>query len=683
VKSQRPPRPRAASSPVERRGRPRQAAVAGSPATSTFRERVVIEGLAPEVDAGRFAAKGTLGDPVRVEADVFTDGHEGVAAALLCRHVADAEWTRTPMTALPNDRWRGQFTPDRLGGYVFAVQGWRDAFGTWAADFAKRVQAGQPLDVDLAIGAALVEEALPRAAASDAPALRAFARALASGGPEGVASAADLELAALMARLPDLTHASVSAERSVFVDRERGRFTSWYELFPRSCAPEPGRHGTFHDAARRLPYVAEMGFDVVYLPPIHPIGRAHRKGPNNALVAGPEDPGSPWAIGGREGGHKAVHPQLGTLDDFDAFVSEAARLGLEVALDIAFQCSPDHPDVAEHPEWFRRRPDGSIQYAENPPKKYQDIYPFDFDSDDAPALWNELLSIFLFWLDHGVRIFRVDNPHTKPFPLWEWLIAEVRKKDPGAIFLSEAFTRPKIMYRLAKLGFTQSYTYFTWRRNAAELQEYFTELTRPPVRDFFRPSLWPNTPDILTDVLQEGGRPAFMARFVLASTLGASYGIYGPAFELGENAPREKSSEEYLASEKYEIRTWDLGRSDSLRPLITRVNAIRRAHPALQRDDTLRFHAADNPNLLCYSKRSLDGADVILVVVTLDPHWTQAGWVQLDLAALGLGEGASFEVEDLLTAARYRWQGARNFVSLDPVVLPAHVFQLRSKEVVL
>jgi starch synthase (maltosyl-transferring) len=665
--------PRSPARRAQRRPKPAEIASTLSP---TARRRVAIENVWPAVDHGRFAAKRTLGDRVVVEADVFTDGHEHVGAALLVKHESAAPETQLPMQPLNNDRWRGSFTAEKPGRYSFAILGWRDAFATWRADLEKRIEAAQAADVDLAIGARLVDDAAGRATGSAAAAqLRAWAREMAAGGAAGFAAARDEELAAAMAAHPDLTHATRSEpDLPVFIDRERARFSAWYEMFPRSCAREAGHHGTFRDAAARLPYVAGMGFDVVYLPPIHPIGRAFRKGPDNALEARPGDPGSPWAIGGSEGGHTAVHPDLGTLADFDDFVRAAGRSGLEVALDFALQCSPDHPWVSEHPEWFRRRPDGSIQYAENPPKKYQDIYPFEFDTEAGGALWQEILDVVFFWMDHGVRIFRVDNPHTKPFALWEWLIGEVRRKDPGVIFLAEAFTRPKVMYRLAKLGFTQSYTYFTWRRNAAELRAYFTELTQPPVSDFFRPNLWPNTPDILTDVLQEGGRPAFVSRLVLAATLGASYGIYGPAFELGENVPREKGSEEYLHSEKYEIRAWDLDRADSLSPLIRQVNEIRRAHPALQRDDTVRFHDVDNPHLLCYSKKS--GRDVVLAAVNLDPHWKQGGWVQLDLAELGLSD-APFEVHDLLSGARYTWHGSRNYIELNPHGLPAHVFEVR------
>jgi len=466
-------------------------------------------------------------------------------------------------------------------------------------------------------------------------------------------------------------------ELRLLADREKARFSAWYEIFPRSCSPEPGRHGTFKDLEGWLPYISSMGFDVLYLPPIHPIARSQRKGKNNVLAAGPGDPGSPWAIGGAEGGHKAIHPQLGTLEDFRRLIGRAKESGLEVALDLALQCSPDHPYVKEHPQWFRHRPDGCIQYAENPPKKYEDIYPFDFETKQWKALWEELKSIFLFWADQGVRIFRVDNPHTKPFDFWEWLIFEVRREHPDALFLSEAFTRPKIMMRLAKLGFTQSYTYFTWRSNRWELAEYFTELTKGPAREYFRPSVWPNTPDILTAYLQEGGPGAFRARLVLAATLSAGYGIYGPAFELCENKPLEPGSEEYLNSEKYELKAWEIRQPDSLQGLITRVNRIRRENPALQRDDGLEFHPAGNDQLLCYSKRSRDGKNVLLMVVNLDPRRSQSGTLELRLESLGLDPSRPFTAEDLLSEASFKWQGPRNVVELDPARAPAHIFRIR------
>jgi starch synthase (maltosyl-transferring) len=463
------------------------------------------------------------------------------------------------------------------------------------------------------------------------------------------------------------------------VDRPLAGHSSWYEFFPRSCGRNAATHGTFDDAMARLEYVARLGFDVVYLPPIHPIGRERRKGRNNTLEARADDVGSPWAIGAAEGGHKAIHPALGTLDDFRRFVERARSLNLEVALDVAFQCAPDHPYVAEHPEWFRRRPDGSVQYAENPPKKYQDIYPFNFESDDWRALWHELKSVFTFWIENGVRIFRVDNPHTKPFPFWEWAIGEIKAEHPDVILLSEAFTRPKVMHRLAKLGFSQSYTYFTWRNTKQELTEYFTELTQGPGREYFRPNCWPNTPDILPELLQYGGPPAFIARLVLAATLASNYGIYGPAYELLEHVPREPGAEEYLNSEKYELKQWALDRPDSLADLIARVNGARRDNRALQSDRGLVFIQTDNPELIAYAKVADDEPDpnVVMVVVNLDVNYVQSGWVTLDLKALGLDEQRPFQVNDLLTGGRYMWSGARNFVELDPKKLPAHILRVR------
>jgi len=498
--------------------------------------------------------------------------------------------------------------------------------------------------------------------------------------PERVEAALDDALAEAMSHVPDRWRAT-SAERALrlWVDRERARHGAWYEFFPRSAGPDPARSATFREAEGRLADIAAMGFDVVYLPPVHPIGRAHRKGPNNTLEAGPGDPGSPWAIGGAEGGHTAVEPGLGTLADFDHFVAAARGHGLEVALDIAFQCSPDHPWVREHPGWFRHRPDGTIKYAENPPKKYQDIYPLDFECEDWRGLWNALLDVVLFWVGHGVKIFRVDNPHTKPFRFWDWLIAEVHREHPDVVFLAEAFTRPRVMHRLAKGGFTQSYSYFTWRNHKQDLTEYFTELTQTPVREFMRPNLFANTPDILHEYLQTGGRAAFQARLVLAATLGATYGIYGPAFELCEARPVKVGSEEYLHSEKYEIKAWDHDRPGHIRDLVTRVNRARHAHPALQFDHRLRFHATDGERLICYSKTTPDLSDVVLVVVNLDPHNVQHGWVTLSLDDLGLTDGPAYEVHDLLADERYLWTGPRNYVRLDPAGIPAHVFAVRRR----
>lgn len=646
---------------------------------SDGRKRAVIEGVAPEVDAGRFPIKRTLGEKVVVEADTFVDGHDQLACLLRYRK-ADAEtWMEVAMHPLGNDRWRGEFTAGELGRYGYTVTAWVDHFRTWCVELEKRTKA-EDIASALMIGADLIEAAAGRAAEPDAAELRRYAKALRTEGDPLTrrSQALDPLLAQLMARSPDRSLATTyERELIVVVDIARARFSTWYELFPRSCVQEPGTHGSLHSCAERLSYIAAMGFDVLYLPPIHPIGTSARKGRNNTLNATAEDPGSPWAIGSEAGGHKAVHPQLGTLEDFRQLVRRAREQGLEVALDIAFQCSPDHPYVKQAPQWFRWRPDGTVQYAENPPKKYQDIYPFNFESEDWQGLWDELEDVFLYWIEQGVRIFRVDNPHTKPFPFWEWLITRVKTQHPEVIFLAEAFTRPKVMHRLAKLGFTQSYTYFTWRNSKWELMDYFTELTQTASREYFRPNLWPNTPDILNEYLQVGGRPAFMIRLVLAATLGANYGIYGPAFELCEARPREPGSEEYLDSEKYEIRAWELDRPDSLAHFITRVNRIRRENPALQQDWNLRFHPIDNEALICYCKHNDALNNVILVVVNVDPHHTQAGWVELPLEALQLPADHPYQMHDLLSDARYLWQGTRNYVELDPRSAPAHIFRVR------
>jgi len=643
------------------------------------RSRVVIDRLTPRVDGGEFPIKRIVGDTVSVEAVAYADGHDSVSCVLLYRREGDTDWTEAPMEPLANDGWRASFAVDEIGQYRYTVSAWVDRFATWSHDMARRLRAGQDVTVDLLVGAALVEAAAARASGSDAGRLAKVAATLRGGGPEAGAAALTSELAALMARHAQRPFAVAAPEVAVVVDRERARFGAWYELFPRSATTEPGRHGTFRDVEDRLPDVAAMGFDVLYLPPIHPIGRAFRRGHNNAPVAGPDDPGSPWAIGAGEGGHKAIHPQLGTLEDFHSLMARASEQGIEVALDIAFQCSPDHPYVRDHPEWFRRRPDGTVQYAENPPKKYQDIYPFDFESAHWRELWEELKSVVDFWADQGVRIFRVDNPHTKPFAFWMWLIAEVKKAHPDAIFLAEAFTRPNVMYRLAKLGFTQSYTYFPWRNSKDELTEFLTELTHTPVREFFGPALWPNTPDILTEYLQYGGRPAFVSRLVLAATLGTSYGIYGPAFEQCLNTPLFSGSEEYMDSEKYEIRPWDADRGSSLAGLIGQLNRIRREHAAFRTNENLQFHTVDNDQLIAYSKSTKDLTSQVLVVVNLDPHHRQSGFVELPLEEMKIDPQQPYQVHDLLTDARYLWHGPRNYVELRPDAYQANVFAIRRR----
>jgi starch synthase (maltosyl-transferring) len=647
--------------------------------------RVVIEGIAPAVDGGRFPIKRVVGDGVTVEADCFADGHDLVACALLWRREGGADWQRTPMAPLGNDRWRAAFVVDALGRWEYTVQAWVDPFLSWSHDFARRVDAD---DVRLAArgGAALLDEAATRASDDDAALLRGAARALADAAQRGATVEAlkgiglDEALGEVARRHPDLRHALMhDTVYGVLVERERARYSSWYEFFPRSASNDASRHGSFADCEAWLPYVQRMGFDVLYFPPIHPIGRTRRKGRNNTLTPTADDVGSPWAIGAAEGGHVSILPALGTLEDFRRLLQRAAAHGIEIALDIAFQCAPDHPWVAEHPAWFRKRADGSVQYAENPPKKYQDIYPFDFESADWRELWQALAGVIEFWAGEGVRVFRVDNPHTKAFPFWEWALARVRESYPDAIFLSEAFTRPKVMHRLAKLGFSQSYTYYTWRNTKEELTAYFTELTQGPGREYFRPNVWPNTPDILPAALQYGGRAAFMARVAMAATLAANYGLYGPAYELLEHRAVREGAEEYLDSEKYERRVWERERADSLAGFIGALNRARRANPALQGDAGLSFLAIDNEQLLAYAKATPDLSNVVVCVVNLDPHHTQSGWIEIDPAAFGLEPQQAYQMHDLISDAHYLWQGGRNYVSLDPQRSPAHVMQLRPR----
>jgi starch synthase (maltosyl-transferring) len=584
-------------------------------ALDTDVRRVIVERMRPEIDDGRFPIKRTVGESVSVTVDLFADGHDLLAGVLKYRVSSQgALWTEIPLADLGDDRWGASFLVTEPGEYEYTVEAWIDRFGSWTAGLIAKADAGQDVSSELLEGAPLAEY--------DRRGSTTYDRIL-----------------------------------RVTVDPVRARFGAWYEMFPRSCTTDPTRSGTLREAESRLPDIAAMGFDVVYLPPVHPIGRTHRKGPNNSLISGPGDPGSPWAIGSDEGGHAAIEPGLGTLDDFDRFVDTASHLGLDIALDIAFQTSPDHPWVREHPEWFRRRPDGSIKYAENPPKKYQDIYPFDFESRDRQALWHALRDVFLFWIGHGVKIFRVDNPHTKPFRFWEWCIADIKRAHPGTIFLAEAFTRPKVMRYLAKAGFTQSYTYFTWRNTAGELRDYLTELTHTEVTEYLRPNLFANTPDILHAFLQHGGRAAFEVRFVLAATLGASYGIYS-GFELCEHVAVRPGSEEYLDSEKYQIKPRDWNQPGNLKELIARVNVIRHEHPALQQNATLRFHATSTEALLWFSKSV--ARDVVFVAANTTPNDMQHGWVEVPIGELGIAPDTPFVVEDLIDGATYEWRGAWN-----------------------
>ncbi|SNB47351.1 alpha-1,4-glucan--maltose-1-phosphate maltosyltransferase [Geobacter sp. DSM 9736] len=639
------------------------------------RRRVVIEKVAPEVDGGRFPVKRISGDRVTVTADIFGDGHDKLAAVLLYRRQEETSWMTVPMSFAGNDRWKASFIVEEPGVYCYTVRGRIDHFETWRQDLSKKRDAGQDISVDLRVGAEMIQAAAERAQGGDRDELLAMGTSLNQGADAAFAAAGNPALARLMDTYDD-PELSSCYERvlTLVVERREGMCGAWYELFPRSCTSS-GSHGSFADCRNLLPKVAAMGFDIVYLPPIHPIGRINRKGKNNSTTAGEGDPGSPWAVGAAEGGHKALHRELGTIEDFRKFVADAKRLGMQVAIDVAFQCAPDHPYVKEHPEWFRWRPDGSVQYAENPPKKYEDIIPFDFECNDWRALWEELKSVFLYWVGEGITIFRVDNPHTKPFPFWEWVIREVKNVHPETVFLSEAFTRPKVMYRLAKLGFSQSYTYFSWRNTKWELEQYVNELAGPELREFFRPNFWPNTPDILPEFLQIGGNAAFAIRFLLAATLSASYGIYGPPFELFVNAA-VPGKEEYLDSEKYEVRRWDWEDPQNLRELITRVNRVRRENPALQSTWNTRFCDCDNDNVIAYVKISEDRSNIILVAVNLDPFGSQGGEIRIPLDDVGILPGHPYLVHDLLGGGMNLWHGERNRVEFHRQELPGRIWRL-------
>ncbi|CAN5562477.1 alpha-1,4-glucan--maltose-1-phosphate maltosyltransferase [soil metagenome] len=643
--------------------------------------RALILAVRPQIDAGRWPVKRAQDELMEVTADVVGDGHDLVAVELIFGPEGGEERSLR-MAPLGNDVFTGAFAADELGRWRYRVRAWVDEFATWQALFRRRVEsalrsgyggeAEGELRSELLEGAALLELAAKEATGEDEEALQGHIEAFRAGEIERALEAEVLELAQ---RNDPRVRAVGSASLGLLVDRKLARFGAWYEFFPRS-AGRPGEHGTLDDAAKQLDYVKEMGFDIVYLPPVHPIGHSYRKGKDKATSAQEGEPGSPWAIGSQEGGHKAVHPELGGLEAFDRFVARAKELGLEVALDLAYQCSPDHPYVREHPEWFRHRPDGSIRYAENPPKKYQDVYPINFESPDWQNLWLELKDVIAFWAGRGVKVFRVDNPHTKPFAFWEWCFKNLQEEYPELIFLAEAFTRPKVMFALGKVGFNQSYSYFTWRYTKHEFEEYLSELFHTEVREIYRPNFWPNTPDILPPYLNHAGRPVFEARLVMAATLSAAYGIYGPAFELMENEAHP-AREEYKNNEKYEIRDWDLNDPRSLKGLIARINRIRRENPALHSNWSLSFHKTDNEQLLAYSKK--DGDNLILVVVNLDPHHTQSGWLELPLHDLGLKHDEPYMLKDLLDDERYFWEGARNFVRLDPHKSPAHIFEVRKR----
>ncbi len=659
--------------------------------------RIVIEGVTPSVDHGRYAAKTVAGDEIKIGADIFKDGHEKLRAVVLfrsvkltqpvsktcCREIpspSGSAWREAPLTEDVNDRWLGSITCDACGDWVFTICAWTDVFASWRDELRKKAEANADVSSELLEGAAIMEQTLRgmQTSSADTSGIAAYAEKIGGNGDraERIAAALDERLAVLMARHDPRADATLfPLELPLWADRAAARFGSWYEIFVRSQGTDPKAVTTFREAEKRLPYIASLGFDVLYLTPIHPIGLAFRRGPNNTDMAGPNDPGSCWAIGGSAGGHTAIHPELGTLADFDHYLIAAKRLGIELALDFAVQCSPDHPWVKQHPDWFKHRPDGSIKYAENPPKKYKDIYPIDFDTKDRDGLYKELLNVALFWIQRGVKILRVDNPHTKPCGFWEWFIFTIHREHPDVLFLAEAFTRPKRMARLAKIGFTQSYTYFTWRNSRDELESYARELFCTDVHLYLRPNFFANTPDILHTFLQDGGRPAFIIRLVLAATMSPTYGIYN-GFELCENRPLKAGSEEYLDSEKYQLKVWDWDRPGNIRDAVARINTIRKENPALQFPDNLTILESTCPHIVAFAKIHPEKNSRILVIVNLDPHNTHEGTVGVPESLAGGVNYSAYTVRDLLNDEQYLWHGYWNYVRLDPQSKPAHMLRI-------
>jgi starch synthase (maltosyl-transferring) len=638
--------------------------------------RVIIENVQPQVDGGLYPSKRTVGETVEVSADIFGDGHDHLRAHLLYRHASNKNWSTKELIHLHNDIWKASFTTDKKGIYLFTIVAWVDHLDTWYDGFKKKADAKVDVHVELLEGAILLRRLPAKTKEIESIAARLEKK---DNYKEAIALVLSKEFGELVHDNPLLSfETTYDKELKVSVEHKKANFSAWYELFPRSASMD-GKHGNFRDVIKLLPRIQSMGFDVLYLPPIHPIGKVNRKGKNNNVRSTAGEPGSPWAIGSAEGGHKAIHSELGTLDDYKLLISEAKKHGLDMALDIAFQCAPDHPYVKEHPEWFRQRPDGTIQYAENPPKKYQDIYPFNFETENWKELWEELKSVITYWIDQGVKIFRVDNPHTKPIPFWQWAIEEVNKKYEDVIFLSEAFTRPKVMASLGKVGFTQSYTYFTWRVTKQELTEYMTELISAPSRNYFRPNFWPNTPDILPYHLQHQGENIFIIRLALAATLSSNYGVYGPVYEFCENVP-VPGREEYMESEKYEVKQYDWKKTNRMTDIMTLLNKARRENIALQSTWNLHFCFIENPNLLAYLKISDDSTNIILTVVNLDPNSRQQGFVQIPRHILKLGDRINLKLHDLVTDERYTWTQEWNYVELDPYKIPFHLFKLEIHE---
>lgn len=640
--------------------------------------RTIIENVNPQLQHGDFYIKRIVGEAIDVGADVFADGHDVVACVVRYRHEKERNWKEQRMAHQGNDYWTGSFVVEKQGLYTYAVQGWVDYALNWQHGILRKIEDGQHVKSELLEGVGYIEEIESKCNKTEKAYLKKVKAAFTDEASYELAikEACSSDLESIFIKYPTRFLASVSREFRVYVDRKKALFSTWYEFFPRSAAREPGQHGTFKDCERLLPRIAGMGFDVLYFPPVHPIGEVNRKGKNNSTLAQPGDVGSPWGIGSAKGGHKSIHPLLGTEDDFRDLIKKAEDEGIEIAMDFALQCAPDHPYVKEHPEWFKWRPDGTVQYAENPPKKYQDILPIYFETADWKNLWRELLSIAMYWIEEfGIRIFRVDNPHTKPFKFWGWLIGEVKKKHPDVLFLSEAFTRPKVMHELGRQGFTQSYTYFTWRNNKEELMAYMKELTQTDQADFFRPNFWPNTPDINPYPLQGANEAMFLQRYMMAATLSSNTGVYGPVYEqmVSDAVP---GKEEYLNSEKYQICHWDWDQENKLTHVITKINRARHEQASLQQTRNIEFCQTDNDQLMAWCKYDEQGDNETLMVVSLDAYYTKQGWVRLPLERLGVVEGQQVQMCDLITGSSYIWDKEWNYVELHPT-LPFHIFGIK------
>ena len=641
------------------------------------RQRVIITGIAPRIEEGQYPAKAAIHESIIISANIFGDGHDEVAANVAIRKTGASEWQFIPLKFVINDFWEAVFEPVETGFYEFKIHAWIDHFTTWQKGLEKKFEAGQDIAVELLIGVEMLEIAAEDASDADKASLLSWSSKLRSNDdPESLVTlATSNDVSQLMYKYRDTRLDTISTTSQIEIERQKAAFSTWYELFPRSASKEPNKHGTFLDVVGLLPRIANMGFDVLYLPPIHPIGEKNRKGKNNSLVAEDSEPGSPWAIGNRLGGHKEIHPELGSLEDFKVLIQEAKKLGIELAMDIAYQCAPDHPYVKLHPQWFKWRPDGSVQYAENPPKKYEDILPINFETNDWENLWQELKSVVDYWIEQGVTIFRVDNPHTKAFSFWEWMIKEVRQKRPDIIFLAEAFTRPRLMERLAKAGFNQSYTYFTWRNTKYELEQYINELTKTDQRYYFRPNFWPNTPDILPPLLTYGGENAHILRLLLAATLSSNYGLYGPVYEFGLNTPRQ-GKEEYIDNEKYEIKHWDWSQYTRIKEIITRVNRIRKQNSALHTTWNINLAESTNDQIICYAKADNKTNNALIMAANLDLFNTQGAYVKIPIHQLGINTSEPYTVHDLLSGSKYSWHGEWNYVELNPYEMPAHIFRV-------